>query len=116
MSRTTIIPFGFGFGIMVVAIAVVYLGSVGPATSVVLILLMVPFGIAVLLLVAEAFRTAARVRWLNLLAVAVLLLMFSGLAILSIGFLTLPVAVALLIVSVLKLWRRKSPDADAGKA
>lgn len=116
MSRTTIIPFGIGFGVMVTANAVAYLGSVGPAIAVLLQLLMVPFGIALLLLVVQAFRTTARTRWLNLLAVAVLLLMFSGLAILSIGFFTLPVAVGLLILSALKLWRRKYPDADARKA
>lgn len=113
MRRTAIIPFGIGFGTMVLAIAVVYLDAVNPATAVALQLLMIPFGIALLLLVAEAFRTTARTRWLNSLAVAVLLLMFSTAAILSIGFLTLPVAVRLLLLSIWKLWgpkpRRPAP-------
>lgn len=104
MRRTTVVPFGVGFGVMVTAFNVVYFASIGPFIAIVFQLLTIPFGIALLLLVAEALRTRGRARWLNLLAAAVLLLMFSALAILSIGFLTLPVAAGLLLLSIWKLW------------
>lgn len=51
-------------------------------------------------------------RWANLLAAAILLLMFSAFAILSFGMLTLPFAVGLLLLSIGKLGLgRRMPNA-----
>ena len=71
--------------------------------------LMVPLGFSIFALVFRAFLSHRHVRWVNVLAAGVLLLLFSGFALPSFGILTLPVALVTVVVAIAKLSKLGPP-------
>ncbi|MBI4306647.1 MAG: hypothetical protein HY678_10055 [Chloroflexi bacterium] len=107
----SVLVFGIGLVAIAAAWAVAWLWPAGDAGGWAVRLLMVPVALSLALMTLKSVHTKDRERWLHLLGVSILFLVFSAFAFLSLGGFVLPFALVLLVISVMKLFylRRLSP-------